>query len=89
MNKKGFLPLPSLALILILLKKAGGVLLTSLGAFFVFTKYQEVGLSMPLFTTVLFSLLLIIIGQFLFWFIYNEDLNFYRRENGLWEIYEN
>ena len=47
--------------------KAGGVLLSALGGFFFFDKYQEVGLSLGLLPTAGLSIIMIIIGQYLFW----------------------
>lgn len=51
----------------VILIKSAGVLMSSLGAFFFFDKFQAVGLSGALIPTALLSLGLIVVGQFIFW----------------------
>jgi len=64
MNKKGLCnPMLSPKYFL----KAGGLLLSSLGAFFFFEKYKLVGLSLQIIPALLLSLGMVALGQFIFW----------------------
>lgn len=63
-NKKGIVHLIFSPRILL---KSFGVLISGLGAFLVFNAYKTTGFSFELFSSSILALLMIAVGQFIFW----------------------
>lgn len=68
MNKRGQIPIMTFfSAIPFLIPKAIGLLLSSLGAFFVFAEYNKVGFTTELIPTIFMAVILVMVGQYLFW----------------------